>query len=196
MSGRVYSWSWCVGGVRGWEAGEVAQEGSYPLGARAAPTVGLSIDGSSSSGCRRYPTDRTTVSHARAYVCPTACIGWSIDIWDNRVVPSFIDSKEHPLATPFFHHEDTACYEQVSTASSPLHPTAALTLPSSLRFALGSGHGSASSRRSASRRTTSGCRSPPPSAGRTRCKGTRSAAGTACTAWSSVWTGARRGGGV
>ncbi|TFY58429.1 hypothetical protein EVJ58_g6427 [Rhodofomes roseus] len=37
-------------------------------------------------------------------------------IWDNRVVPSFIDSKEHPLATAFFHHEDTACYDQAEAA--------------------------------------------------------------------------------
>ncbi|RDX54486.1 hypothetical protein OH76DRAFT_1461500 [Lentinus brumalis] len=33
-------------------------------------------------------------------------------IWDNRVVPSFIDSRDHPLASALFHHESTACYEQ------------------------------------------------------------------------------------
>ncbi|KAH9920934.1 uncharacterized protein B0H18DRAFT_1190512 [Fomitopsis serialis] len=44
-------------------------------------------------------------------------------IWDNRVVPTFIDSKEHPLATAFFHHEDTACYEQClqSAIFKPAH---------------------------------------------------------------------------
>lgn len=36
-----------------------------------------------------------------------------LDIWDNRVVPSFIDSREHPYANAFFHHESTACWEQV-----------------------------------------------------------------------------------
>ena len=35
-----------------------------------------------------------------------------IDIWDNRVVPTFIDSREHPLASAMFHIESTACYEQ------------------------------------------------------------------------------------
>ncbi|KAI0701790.1 hypothetical protein C8Q76DRAFT_242105 [Earliella scabrosa] len=33
-------------------------------------------------------------------------------IWDNRVVPTFIDSREHPLASAMFHIESTACYEQ------------------------------------------------------------------------------------
>ncbi|KAI0717397.1 hypothetical protein C8T65DRAFT_717276 [Cerioporus squamosus] len=33
-------------------------------------------------------------------------------IWDNRVVPSFIDSRDHPFASALFHHESTACYEQ------------------------------------------------------------------------------------
>ncbi|KAI0358058.1 hypothetical protein OH77DRAFT_1502602 [Trametes cingulata] len=33
-------------------------------------------------------------------------------IWDNRVVPTFIDSRDHPYATAFFHHESTACWEQ------------------------------------------------------------------------------------
>ncbi|CDO69334.1 hypothetical protein BN946_scf184746.g15 [Trametes cinnabarina] len=32
-------------------------------------------------------------------------------IWDNRVVPSFIDSRDHPYASAFFHHESTACWE-------------------------------------------------------------------------------------
>lgn len=36
-----------------------------------------------------------------------------IDIWDNRLLPSFITSKEHPLASVFYHHENTACMEQV-----------------------------------------------------------------------------------
>ena len=34
------------------------------------------------------------------------------DIWDNKVVPTFIDSREHPFASAFFHHEHTACYQQ------------------------------------------------------------------------------------
>lgn len=53
------------------------------------------------------------MSPARLYARATTCDEWTADIWDNRVVPSFIDSKQHPLATPFFHHEDTACYKQV-----------------------------------------------------------------------------------
>ncbi len=27
-------------------------------------------------------------------------------------MPTFIDSREHPLASALFHHESTACYEQ------------------------------------------------------------------------------------
>ncbi|KAH9947340.1 Oxidoreductase, molybdopterin-binding domain-containing protein [Amylocystis lapponica] len=44
-------------------------------------------------------------------------------IWDNKVVPSEIDSKEHPLASAFFHHEDSACYEQIlqSVICKPAH---------------------------------------------------------------------------
>ncbi|KAI0746770.1 hypothetical protein C8Q80DRAFT_1105703 [Daedaleopsis nitida] len=44
-------------------------------------------------------------------------------IWDNRVVPSFIDSREHPLADVFFHLESTACYEQClqSVIVKPAH---------------------------------------------------------------------------
>ncbi|OCH87284.1 hypothetical protein OBBRIDRAFT_827798 [Obba rivulosa] len=44
-------------------------------------------------------------------------------IWDNKVVPSFIDSKEHPLASIFFHHEDTAVYQQAlqSIICKPAH---------------------------------------------------------------------------
>ncbi|KAI0630568.1 hypothetical protein C8Q77DRAFT_1133937 [Trametes polyzona] len=33
-------------------------------------------------------------------------------IWDNRVVPTYIDSRDHPYASAFFHHESTACWEQ------------------------------------------------------------------------------------
>ncbi|KAI0819144.1 hypothetical protein BC628DRAFT_1404234 [Trametes gibbosa] len=43
-------------------------------------------------------------------------------IWDNRVLPTFIDSREHPLATAFFHHESTACWEQ-SLQSVIVKPT-------------------------------------------------------------------------
>ncbi|KAL1944973.1 hypothetical protein VTO73DRAFT_2593 [Trametes versicolor] len=44
-------------------------------------------------------------------------------IWDNRVVPSFIDSREHPYANAFFHHESTACWEQAlqSAIVKPAH---------------------------------------------------------------------------
>lgn len=44
-------------------------------------------------------------------------------IWDNKVVPSVIDSKEHPLADAFFHSEDNACYEQIlqSVICKPAH---------------------------------------------------------------------------
>ena len=41
----------------------------------------------------------------------------SLDIWDNRVIPGFIESKDHPLASTFYHSENTACMEQVG-----LHP--------------------------------------------------------------------------
>ncbi|OJT14472.1 Nitrate reductase [NADH] 1 [Trametes pubescens] len=44
-------------------------------------------------------------------------------IWDNRVVPSFIDSRDHPYANAFFHHESTACWEQAlqSVIVKPAH---------------------------------------------------------------------------
>ncbi|KAI0327001.1 hypothetical protein GY45DRAFT_48029 [Cubamyces sp. BRFM 1775] len=44
-------------------------------------------------------------------------------IWDNKVVPSFIDSKTHPLAKTFFEDESTACWEQVlqSIICKPAH---------------------------------------------------------------------------
>ncbi|KAH9893279.1 hypothetical protein C8Q73DRAFT_827907 [Cubamyces lactineus] len=44
-------------------------------------------------------------------------------IWDNKVVPSFIDSKTHPLARTFFEDESTACWEQVlqSIICKPAH---------------------------------------------------------------------------
>ncbi|KAI0073788.1 hypothetical protein K474DRAFT_1602723 [Panus rudis PR-1116 ss-1] len=32
-------------------------------------------------------------------------------IWDNKIIPSFIDSKDHPLASALFHHESTAANE-------------------------------------------------------------------------------------
>ncbi|KAI0659447.1 hypothetical protein C8Q70DRAFT_1053815 [Cubamyces menziesii] len=43
-------------------------------------------------------------------------------IWDNRVVPTFIDSRNHPFAAAFFHHESTACWEQ-SLQSVIVKPT-------------------------------------------------------------------------
>ncbi|KAL7280444.1 hypothetical protein ACG7TL_005374 [Trametes sanguinea] len=44
-------------------------------------------------------------------------------IWDNKVVPSFIDSKYHPLAKAFFGDESTACWEQImqSIICKPAH---------------------------------------------------------------------------
>ncbi|KIP03550.1 hypothetical protein PHLGIDRAFT_496512 [Phlebiopsis gigantea 11061_1 CR5-6] len=44
-------------------------------------------------------------------------------IWDNRVVPSFITSKEHPLASAFFHSENSACMDQIlqSVICRPRH---------------------------------------------------------------------------
>ncbi|KAI0831873.1 hypothetical protein BC628DRAFT_1310601 [Trametes gibbosa] len=44
-------------------------------------------------------------------------------IWDNKVVPSFIDSKSHPLAKAFFSDESTACWEQIlqSIICKPAH---------------------------------------------------------------------------
>ncbi|PCH32962.1 hypothetical protein WOLCODRAFT_147072 [Wolfiporia cocos MD-104 SS10] len=44
-------------------------------------------------------------------------------IWDNKVVPPMIDSKEHPLASAFFHLEDSGCYEQIlqSIICKPSH---------------------------------------------------------------------------
>ncbi|KAI0630736.1 hypothetical protein C8Q77DRAFT_1062963 [Trametes polyzona] len=44
-------------------------------------------------------------------------------IWDNKVVPSFIDSKTHPLAKAFFEDESTACWEQIlqSIICKPAH---------------------------------------------------------------------------
>ncbi|EIW58264.1 uncharacterized protein TRAVEDRAFT_47429 [Trametes versicolor FP-101664 SS1] len=44
-------------------------------------------------------------------------------IWDNRVVPTFIDSRDHPYANVFFHHESTACWEQAlqSAIVKPAH---------------------------------------------------------------------------
>ncbi|KAF7185392.1 Nitrate reductase [NAD(P)H] [Pseudocercospora fuligena] len=35
-----------------------------------------------------------------------------LHIWDNRVVPSFVTDIDSELANYFFHHPDTACYEQ------------------------------------------------------------------------------------
>ncbi|KAI0325977.1 hypothetical protein GY45DRAFT_1374345 [Cubamyces sp. BRFM 1775] len=43
-------------------------------------------------------------------------------IWDNRVAPTFIDSRNHPFAAAFFHHESTACWEQ-SLQSVIVKPT-------------------------------------------------------------------------
>lgn len=40
-----------------------------------------------------------------------------IDIWDNRLIPGFIDSKDHPLASTFYHSENTACMDQVGAVS-------------------------------------------------------------------------------
>ena len=34
------------------------------------------------------------------------------DIWDNRLLPAMIDSREHPFTDAFYHHESTACNEQ------------------------------------------------------------------------------------
>ncbi|KAI0675969.1 hypothetical protein C8Q78DRAFT_360877 [Trametes maxima] len=44
-------------------------------------------------------------------------------IWDNKVVPSFIDSKTHPLAKTYFGDESTACWEQIlqSIICRPAH---------------------------------------------------------------------------
>ncbi|KAI9062568.1 hypothetical protein FKP32DRAFT_806572 [Trametes sanguinea] len=44
-------------------------------------------------------------------------------IWDNKVVPSFIDSKSHPLAKVYFSDESTACWEQImqSIICKPAH---------------------------------------------------------------------------
>ncbi|KAI0358306.1 hypothetical protein OH77DRAFT_1581746 [Trametes cingulata] len=44
-------------------------------------------------------------------------------IWDNKVVPSFIDSKTHPLAKVYFGDESTACWEQIlqSIICRPAH---------------------------------------------------------------------------
>ncbi|KAI0369801.1 hypothetical protein BV20DRAFT_996285 [Pilatotrama ljubarskyi] len=44
-------------------------------------------------------------------------------IWDNKVVPSFIHSKTHPLAKTFFGDESTACWEQIlqSIICKPAH---------------------------------------------------------------------------
>ncbi|OJT12411.1 Nitrate reductase [NADH] 1 [Trametes pubescens] len=44
-------------------------------------------------------------------------------IWDNKVVPSFIDSKSHPLAKAYFEDESTACWEQTlqSIICKPAH---------------------------------------------------------------------------
>lgn len=57
----------------------------------------------------------------RTTVCPPETLSHKLtdtrvtpDIWDNKVVPSFIDSKQHPLANLFFHHEDTAVYDGVT----------------------------------------------------------------------------------
>ena len=56
------------------------------------------------------------------------------DIWDNRVLPAFIKSKDDPLASIFHHHEVTACMEQVRTGcychSPPLIPALDQTLQS------------------------------------------------------------------
>ncbi|KAI0746771.1 hypothetical protein C8Q80DRAFT_795793 [Daedaleopsis nitida] len=44
-------------------------------------------------------------------------------VWDNKVLPSFIDSKDHPLARTFFEDESTACWEQTlqSIICKPAH---------------------------------------------------------------------------
>lgn len=44
-------------------------------------------------------------------------------IWDNRVVPTWIDSKQTMEAKAFFHHPDTACNEQAlqSVICKPAH---------------------------------------------------------------------------
>ncbi|KAI0761830.1 hypothetical protein BD413DRAFT_485296 [Trametes elegans] len=44
-------------------------------------------------------------------------------LWDNKVIPSFIDSKSHPLAKAFFSDESTACWEQIlqSIICKPAH---------------------------------------------------------------------------
>ncbi|CDO68387.1 hypothetical protein BN946_scf184815.g34 [Trametes cinnabarina] len=44
-------------------------------------------------------------------------------LWDNKVVPSFIDSKSHPLAKVYFGDESTACWEQTmqSIICRPAH---------------------------------------------------------------------------
>ena len=57
-----------------------------------------------------------------------------IDIWDNRVVLSFIKSKSEPLAVAFHHHEVTACMEQVQT-HAPI--STARLLSTSIDFTVG-----------------------------------------------------------
>ncbi|KAI0340404.1 hypothetical protein BDW22DRAFT_1334308 [Trametopsis cervina] len=44
-------------------------------------------------------------------------------IWDNRVIPGFITTREHPLAATFYHHENTACMNQIlqSVICKPEH---------------------------------------------------------------------------
>jgi nitrate reductase (NAD(P)H) len=51
-------------------------------------------------------------------------------IWDNRVLPSFVDSKATLVARALFHHPETACNEQAlqSIICVPAHGQA-LTLP-------------------------------------------------------------------
>ncbi|RPD65482.1 hypothetical protein L227DRAFT_540273 [Lentinus tigrinus ALCF2SS1-6] len=54
-------------------------------------------------------------------------------IWDNKVLPSFIDSKNHPLAKTFFEDESTACWEQTlqSFICKPAHDERIMLLDAS-----------------------------------------------------------------
>ncbi|EJF63681.1 hypothetical protein DICSQDRAFT_101612 [Dichomitus squalens LYAD-421 SS1] len=44
-------------------------------------------------------------------------------IWDNRLLPSMIDSRDHPFGSAFYHHESTECNEQClqSVIVKPAH---------------------------------------------------------------------------